>query len=159
VLIDGVLQQFDTPEAVYRRPRSVRVASFIGLTNLIPGRVTARAGDRLVVQTSVGPLRARGPLALKDGMDAVLSIRPENLELDRRDLPLPGDGVNHLRGIVRERTYLGSLYDYRVDVGEDTRLRVQGGVNAVHQVADEVMVSFDAAAGWALPVFPAPGEG
>jgi putative spermidine/putrescine transport system ATP-binding protein len=159
VLIDGVLQQFDTPEIVYRRPRTVRVASFIGLTNLIPGRVTARAGDRLVVQTSVGPLRARGPLALKDGMDAVLSIRPENLELDRRDLPVPGDGVNHLRGIVRERTYLGSLYDYRVDVGEDTRLRVQGGVNAVHQVADEVMVSFDTAAGWALPVFPAPGEG
>src|SRR4029077_16837958 len=112
VLIDGVLQQFDTPQIVYRRPRTVRVASFIGLTNLIPGRVTARAGDRLVVQTSVGPLRARGPLALKDGMDAVLSIRPENLELDRRDLPVPGDGVNHLRGIVRERTYLGSLYDY-----------------------------------------------
>jgi len=151
VLIDGVLQQFDTPEAVYRRPRTVRVAAFIGLTNLIPGRVTARSGDRLVLETNIGPLRACGPADLRDGMEAMLSIRPENLELGGRDLAAPRDGVNRLRGVVRERTYLGSLYDYRVDVGGDSPLRVQGGVNAVHQVDDEVTLSFDAAAGWALP--------
>jgi putative spermidine/putrescine transport system ATP-binding protein len=151
VLIDGVLQQFDTPEAVYRRPRTIHVAAFIGLTNLIPGRVTARVDDRIVLETSVGPLRASGPADLRDGMEAMLSIRPENLDLRKRDLAAPGDGSNRLRGVVRERTYLGSLYDYRVDVGGDTLLRVQGGVNAVHQVDEEVTVSFGATVGWALP--------
>ena len=151
VLMDGVLQQFDTPEAVYRRPRTVQVAAFIGLTNLIPGRVTARSGDRLVLATSVGTLRACGPAELGDGMEAMLSIRPENIELEGRGPAASEDGANHLRGVVRDRTYLGSLFDYRVDVGGGTVLRVQGGVTAVHQVHDEVSVSFAAAAGWALP--------
>ena len=151
VLIEGVLQQFDTPEAVYRRPRTVRVASFIGLTNLIPGRVTAHSADRLVLETGIGPLRAHGPADLRDGMDALLSLRPETIELGTRGPAAPGDGANHLRGIVRERAFLGSLFDYRVDVGGGTLLRVQSGVTAVHQVEDEVTVSFQPAAGWVLP--------
>ena len=151
VLIDGVLQQFDTPEAVYRRPRTIRVASFIGLTNLIPGRVTARSADRLVLETGIGPLRAHGPADLREGMDALLSLRPETIELAGRGPSAPGDGANHLRGIVRERTFLGSLFDYRVDVGGGMLLRVQSGVTAVHQIEDEVTVSFQPAAGWVLP--------
>jgi len=151
VLIDGVLRQFDTPEAVYRRPRTIHVAAFIGLTNLIPGRVRARSGDRIVLETGVGPLGACGPPDLREGMEAMLSIRPENLDLQRPDPASPGDGGNRLQGVVRERTYLGSLYDYRVDVGGDILLRVQGGVGAVHRVDDKVTVAFDATVGWALP--------
>ncbi|HLW60726.1 MAG TPA: ABC transporter ATP-binding protein [bacterium] len=151
VLMDGVLQQFDAPEIVYRRPRTARVASFIGLTNLIPGRVAARAGDDVVLETSIGRLRARGPEDLGGGMEAVLSIRPENIELGRREAAVAGDGVNRLRGIIRERIFLGSFFDYRVDVGAGTLLRVQGGVHAVHQMADEVTVAFDASSGWTLP--------
>src|SRR5205807_1993566 len=59
--------------------------------------------------------------------------------------------ANRVRGIVRERAFLGSLFDYRVDVGGGTLLRVQSGVTAVHQVEDEVTVSFQPAAGWVLP--------
>ncbi len=151
VLMDGVLQQFDAPETVYRRPQTVQVAAFIGLTNLIPARVSARSGERLVLETPVGQLRACGPADLRDGMDATLSVRPENIELGRPGVAAPGDGQNHLRGVVRERTFLGSLFDYRVDVGGGTVLRIQGGVTTVHHVADEVTVSFDAATGWALP--------
>ncbi len=154
VIMDGVLQQFDAPEIVYRRPQTVPVASFIGLTNLIPGRVAARSGERLVLETPVGPLHGCGPAGLNDGMDAMLSIRPENIEIAQRDLAAAGDGGNRLRGVVRERTFLGSLFDYRVDIGGGTVLRIQGGVNTVHRVADEVTVFFDAAAGWALPGGP-----
>src|SRR5579864_3231835 len=151
VLMDGVLRQFDAPEEIYHRPRSAAVASFIGLTNLIPGRVAARAGDDVVLETSIGRLRARGPEDLGGGMEAVLSIRPENIELGRREAAVAGDGVNRLRGIIRERIFLGCFFDYRVDVGAGTLLRVQGGVHAVHQMADEVTVAFDASSGWTLP--------
>ena len=151
VLIDGVLQQFDAPETVYRRPQTVAVASFIGLTNLIPGRVAGRSGDQLVLATAVGSLAAVGPPDLAGGAGAFLSIRPENIALAPWDPKAPSDGVNRLRGVVRERTYLGSLLDYRVDVGAGTVLRIQGGVNTVHRVQDQVAVTFDAAAGWTLP--------
>ncbi len=151
VLMDGVLQQFDVPETVYRRPQTVAVAAFIGLTNLIPGRVARRSGDRLVLETAVGVLNAVGPADLAGGAEALLSIRPENIAIGRWDPAAPADGVNRLRGVVRERTYLGSLFDYRVDVGGGTVLRIQGGVNAVHPVEEQVAVSFDAGAGWTLP--------
>ena len=151
VLMDGVLQQFDVPETVYRRPQTVAVASFIGLTNLIPGQVTGRSGERLVLETAVGRLTAAGRADLVGGTQALLSIRPENIALGRWDPAASTDGVNRLRGVVRERTYLGSLYDYRVDVGAGTVLRIQGGVTTVHRVEDQVAVSFDASAGWTLP--------
>lgn len=150
VVIDGVLQQFDAPEIVYRRPQTVAVASFIGLTNLIAGRVTGRSGDRLVLETAVGRLTAAGPADLGGGTEALLSIRPESLTLGRWDPATPADGVNRLHGVVRERTYLGSLFDYRVDVGSGTVLRIQGGVNTVHRVEERVAVTFDPAAGWTL---------
>ena len=151
VLMDGVLQQFDAPETVYRRPQTVAVASFIGLTNLIPGRVTGRSGDRLVLETAVGALTAAGPAGLGGGAEAFLSIRPENIALGRWDPAAAADGINRLRGVVRERTYLGSLFDYRVDVGAGTVLRIQGGVDTVHRVEEQVAVSFGATAGWTLP--------
>jgi putative spermidine/putrescine transport system ATP-binding protein len=154
VLMDGVLQQFDPPEIVYRRPRTVPVASFIGLTNLIPGRIVERTGAGAAIATAVGTLHGGGPPDLEPGAAAVLSVRPENLGLDAAGgdpAGAPPDAVNRLPGTVRERTFLGSLFDYRVEVGRGTVLRVQGGVKAVHQVGAPVTVSFEAGEAWLLP--------
>jgi putative spermidine/putrescine transport system ATP-binding protein len=151
VLIDGVLHQVGSPEDVYHRPGTARVASFIGLTNLISGRVTARAGTRLLLETPVGVLRAGGPADLAEGMGAVLSIRPESIRIIRTGAPASPDGRNRLPGVIRERTFLGNLIDYRVDCGRGTVLRVQGGADGDLQVGNEVTVAFDAAAGWAVP--------
>ncbi|HYM69416.1 MAG TPA: ABC transporter ATP-binding protein [bacterium] len=150
VLMNGVLQQYDSPERVYQRPRSAAVAGFIGLTNLIPGRVRACAGDRVVLDTAGGHVSSLGDASLREGADALLSIRPEHLELGRPDSS-PEDGRNRMRGTIRERTFLGALIDFRVDVGRDLVLRVQGRVSASERVGDAVAVSFDPAAGWVLP--------
>ncbi|PWS21796.1 polyamine ABC transporter ATP-binding protein, partial [Enterococcus faecium] len=39
VMLGGRLVQFDVPEAISLRPRSIEVARFIGRSNLIEGRV------------------------------------------------------------------------------------------------------------------------
>ncbi len=151
VLMDGVLQQFGTPEEIYYRPQTAVVAAFIGLTNLLPGRVTVRSGDRLVLETRAGVVRACGTADLREGMDAMLSVRPEHIELEQPDAAASHDGMNRLRGVVRERTFMGSLSDFRVDVGHGVLLRVQGRAAAPERVGDQVTVSFDTAAAWALP--------
>jgi putative spermidine/putrescine transport system ATP-binding protein len=150
ILMGGVLQQYGRPEDVYHRPRSAAVAGFIGLTNLIPGRVRARAAGRVIVDTALGPVTAGGDPALREGADALLSVRPEQLDLLRPDAA-PQNGANVLRGTVRERTFLGSLADFRVDVGGGVVLRVQGRPSAVERAGDAVAVAFDAEAAWALP--------
>jgi len=151
VLMNGVLQQFGAPEEIYHRPQTAAVAAFIGVTNFLPGRVTARSGDRFVLETPAGVIRARGTADLREGMDAMLSVRPEHIELGGPDPGVSPDGINSVRGVVRERTFLGSLIDFRVDVGHGVLLRVQGRAAASQRAGDQVTVSFDSAAAWALP--------
>ncbi|HEV2357581.1 MAG TPA: ABC transporter ATP-binding protein [bacterium] len=151
VMMDGVLRQFDAPEEIYHRPRSAAVAAFIGLTNLLPGRVAFRAGDALVVDTPAGLVRGRGPAGLAPGTRALLSVRPEHIDLDGR-----GDGINRLNGVVLERTFLGAITDFRVDVGDGIVLRVQGRA-AAHRPGDRVAVSFPETAAWTVPAGDAPG--
>ncbi len=151
VLMNGRLQQVGAPEEIYHRPRTPAVAAFIGLTNLLPGRVTGRSGERLVLETPAGTVRAAGAPDLREGMEAMLSVRPEHIELDRPGEPASRDGVNRLRGVVQERTFLGSLIDFRVDVGGGVLLRVQGRGGAPQRVGEQVSVSFDTTAAWALP--------
>ncbi|SRR5579871_60226 len=150
ILMGGVLQQYGRPEDVYHRPRSAAVAGFIGLTNLIPGRVRTRAAGRVVVDTVLGLVTAAGDPALREGAEVLLSVRPEQLDLVRPGAA-PQDGANVLRGTVRERTFLGSLADFRVDVDGGVVLRVQGRPSAMERAGDAVAVAFDAEAAWALP--------
>src|SRR5579884_927040 len=151
VLMNGVLQQVGSPEEIYHRPRTPAVAAFIGLTNLLPGRVTGRSGERLVLETPAGTVRAAGAPDLRGGMEAMRSVRPEHLELDRPGEPASRDGVNRLRGVGQERTILGSLLNFRVDIGGSVLLRVQGRGGAPQRVGEQVSVSFDTTAAWALP--------
>jgi len=83
-------------------------------------------------------------------VDAILCIRPESIELDGPAAAGAADRGNWLRGVIRERAFLGGLLDYRVDVGRGVVLRVQGSANALRQVGKEVGVTFDAAATWTL---------
>src|SRR5579872_803653 len=128
VMMDGVLRQFDAPEEIYHRPRSAAVAAFIGLTNLLPGRVAERSGDALVVETAAGPVRGRGVAGLGPGARAVVSVRPEHIDLDgaAATAPEPAGGTNRLLGVLAERTFLGAVTDFRVDVGGGVTVRVQG---------------------------------
>ncbi len=141
----------DQAEALVLADRMATVAAFLGVTNLLPGRVVARRSDLVVLRTSAGIVRACGADGLAEGAEAVVSIRPEHIDLDRADAPGSRDGVNHLRGVVRERTFLGGLVDFRVDLGEGFLLRVQGRAGAPQRVGDQVSVLFDPQAAWALP--------
>lgn len=150
VLMNGVLQQVGPPEEIYARPRTAAVAAFIGVTNLVPGRVVARNAEHVVLQTPAGVVRAGGREDLREGMDAVLSVRPEHMELDHVGAS-SRDGVNRFGGMVRERTFLGGLTDFRVDVGGGLLLRVQGRSDAPQRVGDRVDVVFTPQAAWAVP--------
>jgi multiple sugar transport system ATP-binding protein len=76
VLRDGVVQQFDAPQELFRRPLNLFVAAFIGSPpmNLVGARVD---GDRVVFAGHSLPLPARVPAG-----EVVLGLRPGAFELD-----------------------------------------------------------------------------
>ena len=79
VLRDGVLQQVDTPQALYAHPGNLFVAAFIGSPpmNLVDARVSRDAvsfgGHEL-------PLPAGVDLSAYEGRTVVLGIRPSDME-------------------------------------------------------------------------------
>jgi multiple sugar transport system ATP-binding protein len=88
VIRKGVLQQVDSPQALYERPCNIFVAGFIGspAMNLLEASLT-RVNDVLMVQLGdlslsvpAEVLAARPGLAGYEGRKLVVGIRPEDME-------------------------------------------------------------------------------
>jgi len=133
----GQIVQQGTPQQVYHRPASPWVARFLGLTNLLPGRVAAAEPGRAAVDTALGrlALATEGPRAA--GQAVTVLIRPEAARL-AGECP-PGDRLA-VEGRVGETSFRGG----------HIRLVVRTGV------APEVELAFELVGGTAD--LPKPGE-
>ena len=96
VMYDGVVQQVDTPWAVYNRPANRFVATFVGSNNFLP--VTRDAEGRTLLLGQALPLPAAAGTA-----GAVAAVRPEKVRVDRA---LEGPGV-HCDAVVRQAMFAG----------------------------------------------------
>jgi multiple sugar transport system ATP-binding protein len=120
ILNGGVLQQLDTPRAVYDQPVNLFVARFIGspAMNILPGRLE-RQGDTLAVAAAGLRLPLTPALAaavgVLDSPDVLLGIRPEHLALGGSDA-----AHGALVGRVELVERLGSESFAYVDTGEGT---------------------------------------
>ena len=106
VIREGRIGQFDTPQHLYEQPVDPGLARFFGDANLVPGVVEGSA-----VTTPLGRLTVSGPVP-EPGTEAVVLVRPEQLELTRTPAGSP------LTGVVVEYEYYG--HDAVVRVRPDT---------------------------------------
>jgi len=137
---DGRLQQLGSAEDIYRRPSNAWVAEFIGLSNLIRGTVTGHQDGSLSVCTAAGVFSCAGEDAAGD---VVICVRPESLRFGQ-------EHPNRLRGIVRERVFLGNLLDYQIEASDGLRLRVQADPSRVFAPGTSVDVSFSPTDAWVM---------
>ncbi|HFD39019.1 MAG TPA: ABC transporter ATP-binding protein [Anaerolineae bacterium] len=101
----GRIVQQGAPQAVYGRPASAWAARFLGLTNLVPARVTAQ--DPVQVETPFGPLTLPGETGATVGQDVTLLLRPEAASLPAAP---PGPDAPTLTATVRRCSFRGSRY-------------------------------------------------
>jgi len=137
---DGRLQQLGSAEDIYRRPSNAWVAEFIGLSNLIRGTVTGHQDGSLSVRTTAGVFSCAGEDAAGD---VVICVRPESLHFGQ-------EHPNRVRGVVRERVFLGNLLDYQIEGPDGLRLRVQADPSRVFAPGTSVDVSFSPADAWVM---------
>ncbi len=126
VMEKGRIAQIGTPEEIYRRPVSAYVADFVGETNLLPGRVSAATADRLRVSTAVGELTVGGN-TVPAGSSVMVAVRPEAIFIGP-SLP-PGSARG--RGVVRSRSFLGSLTRLAIEAGGTTLTVDSPGLSGV----------------------------
>jgi ABC-type Fe3+/spermidine/putrescine transport system ATPase subunit len=119
VMRDGRIDQFDTPQELFERPRTPFVADFLGAANFLPGRVEERPDDgaHTLVRLDTGGLLKARPQGAPDGARIRAAVQPGRLRL----CPA-ADGF--CTGTVETVTYVGTLV--RVTVrplgGTDTDL-------------------------------------
>lgn len=111
VMNEGRVEQAGPPAEIYYRPRTEFVAGFVGIVNLIPGRIVERQPGRVIV--AVDGLRLTLDCDRPPVSDEVkLSVRPESLAIGAADAMRDG-----IAGLVSRSAFLGDLMRYWVDIG------------------------------------------
>jgi iron(III) transport system ATP-binding protein len=141
VMHAGEIMQLGAPRAVYARPVNKIVADFMGLVNLISGRVVRAGADGGVV--AVGgehPIDVPVPPGVAPGLTVQVAIRPENLRLMQATAV---DGTGTVPGRVVEVTFLGNIVDCHVALDDGTRVRIQVDPGQTPEVGQRIGVRFD----------------
>ena len=125
VMVGGQIVQLGPPLEIYGHPRNATVAGFIGVVNLIKGKIADKeSSPRLLLSTPMGDLWGTGQHArlYNRGDDVIIAVRPENIGL----LHETGiQGENLFEGKVERITFVGDFADCWVEVsGQLLRVKV-----------------------------------
>jgi multiple sugar transport system ATP-binding protein len=149
VMRKGLLQQLDSPQALYEGPANLFVAEFIGspAMNLVEAELT-QSGGTLVARFWTHSLRvgdaARSALEGFTGQRVILGIRPEDVE----DAALVPD--------VPALSTLGAVTDIRENMGAEVYVHLSLGVPPVRRPdVDEAVAEEGAEPGASVTVAPA----
>ena len=117
VLKEGVIQQVDTPTALYNRPANAFVASFIGSPemNIQSAALQAQGGQPgLVLGGQWLPLPADAAAALPGGLQTLqLGLRPEHISA----LPRAAADTTPVTGALRSLEHMGNEVFVHFDIG------------------------------------------
>ncbi len=158
VMMDGVIEQLGDPKEIYEQPSSARAASFIGLTNFVPGHILRNEGGALTVATEYGELAARGAASRTEGEQVLVCIRPEAFTLHGSDgdpsgFEREGDRTR-IRTRITDAAYLGSLVDYRTESASGLEMRCQAAGGEPLPVGGVVELTFEAQRTWVVDAVP-----
>lgn len=136
VMRAGRVEQVAAPMEIYDRPATRFVASFVGETNFIEGRLERNGAAAIVAEFGRIPC---DPGDLPDGARATLSVRPERIGVAR-----DGEGI---AGFVENFVFRGETTLLRVRVAENVVLRAAAGYGERHAIGEAVRLSFPSDAG------------
>ena len=114
IMQDGVIIQVGTPREVYQFPKNAFVASFVGETNFISGKVQQVSNGSATIETPAGILHSTSIYhKLTQGIPVQCSIRPEALIIDNNP---NGDNSaqNRITAKVAAINYLGRVEEYQL---------------------------------------------
>jgi len=148
VMNKGRIEQAGSAEDLYERPHTAFVANFLGVSNLVDGRVLERGAEMATVETDDGTVHV--PCARMDDApgDAVrIGVRPEKIELVPAAEGIPA-GRNALRGTVTVASFLGVSIQYIVTAPGGEELTVfapnrDGGQPSALGVGQDVLLTWD----------------
>lgn len=107
IMNNGDIEQYDTPEEIYKRPKTEFVARFIGFENFLPLTKTEHGF------VSNGAYQFQVEAGWNGETNSCMAtIRPDDIEV------VAELGLNCIDGTIGVRTFLGKCYQYEVTTKE-----------------------------------------
>jgi iron(III) transport system ATP-binding protein len=142
VMQDGEIRQIDTPWNIYRRPKSLYVAHFVGEANTLIGRVSRCDGHSLVAETALGAIQVDDvdTMPRMDEQGQVV-LRPEDIRIiEDADV----GGVSVFRGTVVNSVLLGPHIEVHIAAGGTVlRAWTDSVLSNAHPVQSQVTFRID----------------
>lgn len=135
----GVIQQIGRPKAIYQRPANLFVATFIGRTNILDGKLVVEEGQAYL---EVQEFKTKIQAVAKDhfySQDVKISIRPEEFFLNREDV---FEGV---KGVVKDAIFLGLNTHYFVvlNSGEEVEIIQESTIEETLEIGTKISLGIN----------------
>lgn len=130
VMDRGVIQQVGSPIEIYRHPKNLFVATFVGVMNLFPGRIVEKGVFRW--QSSL--FRVSNAEKHTGNQEAYLAVRPESIKIFSPQETSESLPSNLLEGVIDMLTFLGANVRVTVRCQGDFILRA----NLTAEAADRL---------------------
>ena len=139
VMNAGVIQHIGTPKSIYQRPANLFVATFIGRSNVIKGKLVVENG-KTYLETLSGyraEIHTVRPEQQKN-QDITMSVRPEEFLLDR-------DSTEGISAIVDDCVFLGLNTHYFVHLssGEEVEIIQESSIDSVIEPGSEIKLKIN----------------
>ena len=139
VMKAGVIQHVGTPKSIYQRPANLFVATFIGRSNVIKGKLVVDGG-KTYLETLSGyraEIHTVRPEQQKE-QEITLSVRPEEFLLDR-------DSTEGICAIVDDCVFLGLNTHYFVHLssGEEVEIIQESSIDSVIEPGSEIKLKIN----------------
>lgn len=119
VMKDGGVQQIGAPIDIYQHPQTAHVAEFIGISNILPGRVIQRDTARFLIQSGQHKLEIPASEDYRLHDDVAIFFRPEDCFLSYEPA-----APNVIRGTVAAHEYLGAEILTTVETADHQTIQV-----------------------------------
>ena len=120
VMDTGRIDQADTAEMIFNRPKTPYVARFMGGQNVLTGIVEGYAAGLVRLRSAEGftfEVAADGPPPAV-GQPLSVAVRRDHVKLGKQASDEAGRGINELAGAVSAIEYQGSYVKVTLDVGK-----------------------------------------
>lgn len=119
VLRDGVIMQSGPAADIFRKPANSFVARFVGIENILDGRVTEISGGLATLAVGNWMLRVSAPIRSNGTVKSVsLGVRAEDVMVRSPHADQPSShGINQFEGRVIGLHALGPLLAIHIDCG------------------------------------------
>jgi len=138
IINKGIIEQNDTPQNIYKYPKTTFVADFIGESNIIESYITKINEEEIEATTLNGMIiKLKNDKEYELNEKVYLMIRPENIKISNNVLK------DSIPAVVIDNTYDGAITKLVVGIQKDLELKVSTNEDNGFEEDDTVYIKMD----------------